>query len=55
MSSSPNKNYPHGYAGQRSRMNGHTPRKKHTNEENRGIPNWMCYKSASVDLSGSET
>ena len=26
-----------------------------TNEENRGIPNWMCYKSASVDLSGSET
>lgn len=26
-----------------------------TNEENRGIPNWMRYKSASVDLSGSET
>lgn len=24
-----------------------------TNEENRGIPNWMRYKSASVDLSGS--
>ena len=26
-----------------------------TNEENRGIPNWMRYKSASVDLSKSET
>lgn len=26
-----------------------------TNEENRGIPNWMRYKSANVDLSGSET
>ena len=26
-----------------------------TNEENRGIPNWMRYKSASIDLSGSET
>ena len=26
-----------------------------TNEENRGIPNWMRYKSTSIDLSGSET
>ena len=26
-----------------------------TNEENRGIPNWMHYKSTSIDLSKSET
>ena len=26
-----------------------------TNEENRGIPNWMCCQSTSIDLSGSET
>lgn len=25
------------------------------NEENRGIPNWMCCQSTSIDLSKSET
>ena len=26
-----------------------------TNEENRGISDWMCCQSTSIDLSGSET